>query len=285
MKIIQSFAEFEEGSPYAKNQNIKLNFYSFLLSYLTLRKYYGSVTMHCNQKAYDSFIKYIPYDKIILMENKNNFIFWSYYKIDAMKTMTEDFIHVDSDVFIFDDLFRKYITGNYDAIVQNRWGREQNNYIRNFVDKNSEFVIENNIINPKIYDGGSLCSGVVGMKLGVRNQYVESTDKIKKAYTEKKLDNVEGNAISLISEELPLHLLALKNNLKVYEVLPPDLVKLHGVRKAGNVLKYTHMWFNTKFNPTYIEAMKKKIKEDFPKYYSLIEKYESEVLGKIKMVA
>jgi len=123
------------------------------------------------------------------------------------------------------------------------------------------------------------------MKLGVRNQYVESTDKIKKAYTEKKLDNVEGNAISLISEELPLHLLALKNNLKVYEVLPPDLVKLHGVRKAGNVLKYTHMWFNTKFNPTYIEAMKKKIKEDFPKYYSLIEKYESEVLGKIKMVA
>ena len=45
MKIIQSYAQFEEGSPRAygdKEKNL-LGFYSFLLSYLTLNKYYGKI--------------------------------------------------------------------------------------------------------------------------------------------------------------------------------------------------------------------------------------------------
>jgi hypothetical protein len=282
MRIIQSFAKFEEGNPYDKNKNTYLNFYSFLLSYLTLNRYYGHVTMFCNQTAYDSFIKYIPYDEIIILENNNSFVFWSYYKIDAMKTMTEKFIHVDSDVFIFDDIFRVFITGDYDIIVQNRWVREQNDYIRDFVDKNLEFVIDNNIIDPNVYDGGSLCSGVVGMKLEIRDQYVDYTTKIKKAYGDDKLTHVEGNAISLISEELPLHLLALKKNYSVYEVLPKDLVMRYGALKAGMISKYTHMWFASKFDAENIKLMRNKIIKDFPKYKSLIEDYESRIFQKIR---
>lgn len=55
MKIIQSFAEFEEGTPHLDDENVdkkSLNFYSFLLSYLTINKYHGSVTMYCNQKQW-----------------------------------------------------------------------------------------------------------------------------------------------------------------------------------------------------------------------------------------
>ena len=281
MKIIQSFAEFEEGSPYGGNKNVKFNFYSFLLSYLTLKKYYGHVTMFCNKKAYDDFIKYIPYDKIILMENKNDFIFWSYYKIDAMMMMNEKFIHVDSDVFIFDDLFNEFISNNYDIIVQNRWIREQNNYIRDFVDFNKEFVVNNDIINPNIYDGGSLCSGVVGMNLNTRNQYVRLTKIIKEGYIAEKLKNIEGNAVSLISEELPLYLLSLKNNLKVLDILPNDLIKKYGVVGAGNMKKYTHMWFSTKLNSQYVEIMKLKIKKEFPKYDDLVKYYDEKVIDKL----
>ena len=65
MKIIQTFAIFDEVSPYLTNKRnfeyVYLNFYSFILSYITIKKIYGPITMICNQEAYDAFIKYIPY--------------------------------------------------------------------------------------------------------------------------------------------------------------------------------------------------------------------------------
>ena len=65
MRIIQSHAEFEEGSPhYGAEKKASLNFYSFILSYLTLKKYYGHVTMYCNERAEKLLIKYIPYDSV-----------------------------------------------------------------------------------------------------------------------------------------------------------------------------------------------------------------------------
>ena len=110
MKIIQTFSLYDEGSPYLDALDINkykvyLNFYSFLLSCISIQKYYGTVIMFCNQKAYDGFIKYIPYGEIKIIENKNSFKFWNMNKFDAMATMDEKFIHTDSDVFIFKDCF------------------------------------------------------------------------------------------------------------------------------------------------------------------------------------
>ena len=279
MKIIQSFAQFDEGSFYLKHDKNKvyLNFYSFLLSLLTLQKYYGKVMMYCNQKAHDSFIKYLPYDEIKIAENKNSFIFWNYYKVDAIRKQTGKFIHVDSDVFIFDDLFSEFIKGRkYDIIIQDTTKHEWNPF-RTAIPTIKDFLKRNNVMNPESFDGKCFSCGTIGMTIKVKNEYVKLCDLFKNEYECGNL-KVHPDIISMISEELSLYLIAQKNSLRIHEILPFDEVSVHGAAKVGNMRKYTHMWFGSKFNPQYIELMKKKINKEFPKYNDLIRDYETNVL-------
>jgi len=278
MKIIQSFAQFKEGSPYAKNKNISLNFYSFLLSYLTLNKYYGHVTMICNKDAYDNFIKYIPYDEIIFFENKNCFDFWSAYKIAALKLIDDDVIHVDSDVFIFGDLFRPFIDNNYDIIVQSV--SKNNDTTIDYVKNNSEFLKFSGIIDGSAYDGGFLSCGVLGIKKRVKKNYY---DAIEKTYSEMKHMQVKGVDkiwYSMILEESTLYLVTVNNNYKVYGIIPPEIINQVDTPVMDNVDKYTHMWFASKFNERNIELIKRKIRTEFPYYRNIVDKFEIENIYK-----
>jgi choline kinase len=279
MKIIQSFAQFDDGNHYVNGKlngtEIYLNFYTFLLSYLTLKKYYGSVTMYCNKKAYDTFIQYIPYDEIIIKENKYTQNFWSAYKLDVIADMKETFIHVDSDVFIFDDVFRPFIdsTNKYDIIVQDLVSYEKLNNFYNFniayVNDNIDFYIDN-----EIYKKDSILKcfscGSIGMNLKVRDIYIKNVFKIyDKMYKDDEDD------VGMILEELTLYLTAIKNEFSWCEILTDD--NIYGT-SANN--RYTHMWFNTKYILENIILIKNKIKKDFNEYYHLIDLYEKSILGK-----
>jgi hypothetical protein len=278
MKIIQSFAQFKEGSVYSKNKAVYLNFYSFLLSYLTLNKYYGHVTMICNKDAYDNFIKFIPYDEIIFMENKNSFDYWSVYKIDALRLIGEDVIHVDSDVFIFDDLFRPFIDGNFDVIVQSI---DNNNCITTeYVKHNVEFLNDSGIIDAKIYDKGFASCGVLGIKNKVHADYFDAVDKTYVAMKNNQIKYIEKKWYPMILEESTLYLTILNNKYSVHGILPSEIINQIGVETTGDVSKYTHVWFTTKLDAHNIDLMKRKIRNEFPYYRSLIDKFEMERIDK-----
>ena len=283
MEIIQSFAEFDEGSyNFLPDEDITrryMSFYSFLLSYLTLHKYYGNVTMFCNKMSHNRFVKYIPYDKINILENKNDIKFWSYYKVDAMRTMKEKFIHVDSDVFIFDDLYAPFVNNNrYDIIVQDIIPKRKNS-CAHFVKNNKKFLFENNIIDYRNYDGRCFSCGTLGITPKLLSEYIDICDVLKKAYLDKKLVNAE--PLGMILEELSLYLFTLSKKTSIYEVLPHDEILEHGIEKVGNIRKYTHMWFGNKFKPKMIKLMKSKIRKDFPDSYHIVEKYEKDVMSKL----
>lgn len=281
MKIIQSFALFDEGNPrlhYDINKNKELlNFYSFLLSYLTLNKYYGKVTMYCNEKAQNSLIKYIPYDEVKIVENRNSMKFWSYYKVDIMKRMRQDFIHVDSDVFIFDDLFSEFINNeNLDIIIQNIIP-EESNYVNKYVDMFREFIIENDIINPEKYDGRCHSCGTIGMRIKHKKGYIELCEKMRKGFIDGDTKDVW--FIGMASEELAMYLFSINNNLNVHEILPyVDIVK-YGEKGAGNYHDYTHMYLDSKFQPKYVKLIRRKIIKEFPEHTITIQKYEDEIMN------
>ena len=89
-----------------------------------------------------------------------------------MKQMKTDFIHVDSDVFIFGDLFKDFITSKkYDMIIQNQIP-EKHNHTRKYVKNFREFVIKNNLVDPDIYDGRCLSCGTVGMRMKHLSGYI-----------------------------------------------------------------------------------------------------------------
>lgn len=156
MKIIQSFAQFDEGSPYMMGRKrnrfyAPLNFYTFLLSYITLKKFYGSVTMFCNKEAYKNLTKHIPYDEIYIKENESPFELWNMYKINCLKEVGDDLIHVDSDVMIFEDFFRPFIDDDIDVLVQHIVSRKHNDG-KHFVFEQKEFYEKTKIFT-KSYDG------------------------------------------------------------------------------------------------------------------------------------
>lgn len=278
MKIIQSFAAFDEGSPYLrkgdKKNNILLNFYCFLLSYLTLNKYYGNITMYCNNKAYDLFIKHIPYDEIIIKENKNDFENWNLYKIDSMRLVNDDFIHIDSDVFIFDDLFKPFIENeNYKIIIQDVLS-EKRNIISNYFNDNKEYY---NNVGFNNYDKRCFSCGTFGMKLSIQSDYFEHVDKIIR-YMDKI--NFHSPIKTMVYEELTAYLIWFNKKEKwdYYDILSYDVIDKYGVEDSGNKFKYTHMWFNSKFKDENIALIKNKIKIDFPNQYHLVEKYDKDIM-------
>jgi len=291
MKIIQCFAWLDEGSFYLRYnkksdedlvRKTYLNFYSMLLSVLTLQKYYGEVIMYCNQKAHDNFIKYLPYNEINIVENKNTPDFWNYYKVDVIRKQTSKFIHVDPDVMIFDDLFSEFINGKkYDIIVQDVIPDYQNP-IKWEMEHVKEFLIKRDIMNPELCDGKAFSNGVVGMNIKTKKEFIIMADILKKGFEDGEL-KVHEHLISMISEELAMYLVAKKEDLKYLEILPYDNVMKNDSRQTANEKKFTHMWGNSKYNPQHIEIIKLKTKKDFPLYGDLIDQFEEEVLNNVIM--
>ena len=288
MKIIQSFAQFEEGSHYVGHRKeydvIPLLFYSSLLSYITIKELYGHVTMFCNQRAYDTFVKYIPYDEIIIVENKNNFRYWSLYKVDSLRYFNEDIIHIDNDVFFFNDLLTKFEGDEFDIIVQDvLW--EKPNVVSDFVPNNVDFLRENGIFT-KEFDGRSISAGVIGLKKNVRDLFFNNVDIIKNAIDNNELNVTKvGNEdfATTILDEQSFYLTAVENNLRIYDILPHDLVVKHGIEETGNMVGYVHMWMKHKFLPQNIHNIKNKILFDYNQYQDSVIKYENEVMSKTEL--
>ena len=283
MKIIQSFALYDNGSPYDENSDVHLNYYSFLLSYLTLNRYYEHVIMICNQKAHDTFIKYIPYEETKIVKSSYGFELWGTYKVDAMKAVRGGCIHVDPDVFIFGDVFGEFIKKKeYDVIIQNYnppsgWVVD---LVVDYIKKNAKFLADNDIITMDEYDNRYAFGGVSGHRAAAKKLYLETVAKLEGGIKRGEIA-IEN---PMILEEVSIHLTALKHKLKVYEILPFDLVKKHGQERVGSMKNYTHMVGKSKFVLEYVELIKRKIIKEFPEYKKQIQQYEEEMFGEVKIM-
>lgn len=284
MKIIQSYAQYISGSPYVSNNQLKgtetyANFYSFLLSYLCLKKYYENVRMYTNQLGFDTVIKFIPYDEIVIKENKYDGAgaYWSFYKVDMINETDGGVVHVDCDVFLFDDHLKPIINGNYDGIVQDIVTKKRNKeFSLDFVNENRNVFKEWGIFNPDLYDGRCFSCGVIGMKKNLKAKYIEIAYGIKNNL-DKNIMTSRYKHLGGISEELGFYLTAIKENANIYSILPYDelLKNEENYNAVANKHKYTHLWFLSKYMAKNVELIKNKIKRDFPEYYSYVEIFEN----------
>jgi hypothetical protein len=270
MIIIQSFAQFDNqyANGALKGTEKYLNFYNFLYSWITLKKYYNSVIMYCNKNAYENYIKFIPYDYVIIKENKYDYKYWNWYKLDVIEQQIEDFIHVDPDVFIFKDIFIKDFN-TYDILIQKEIPEiELYPQIKKFVLDNYTFLNEKNIITT--YDNKCLSCGIVGMNIKTKEEYIKNIKLIYNGLSNNqiKLDSELEIYRAMITEELTLHLTSIKNNYNVYDIT------------KHNEPDYLHLWGEKKYTDSNINYIKKIIKTDFSNFYYLIEDYEKTIVNK-----
>lgn len=282
MKIIQSFALLPEDTSYynIKNYNDKIyiNLYYMLLSYLTLKEYYGSVTMYCNQAAYDKLIIYIPYDEVIILENiYTDSNFWSMYKVYVISKQIEPFIHVDTDVFIFDSVFDTFINGDYEMLCQDLSVEPIYNEIYN---KNKTILQNNKLIkNDFIYSFTS--GGVLGMKNNLNS--VENYSLISNKLYElcKKNEIIADNRfLAPIIEEFGFYLTQQYYKYPITAILSQELIERDSRILAFNSVKYTHLWFKTKYIKDYCDMVKKKINTKYPIYNTLLNIFDKILVSK-----
>lgn len=255
MKIIQSYYLHKENN---RIQTISsyLNFYMILLSYLTLKKQYNSVTMYCNNVAYDKLIKFIPYDEIVIKDNNSNID----YKIKTIIDISEPFIYVDTSISIFDNIFDKYINDKNDLLVK-KLSDKITLGPGYFVQQNKKFLSDNNICVAN-YNNKYFETDIVGMNLKFKEKYIEIFYKIFNAMKDNKIKgNYDFGYKELVLDELAIYLTHINNNFTSYQI--------------GNSSKYTQMINNCQLEINYINIIKNKIKKDFSEYYYLIEIYES----------
>ena len=280
MKIIQSFAQFEEGSPYLQHRKkgdyVYLQFYGFLLSQLTITKHCGLITMFCNQKAYNTFFKYIQYDNIIIKENDNGFYMWSKYKLDCLRTINDDFLHIDSDVFVDRNFFTDFINGKCDVLVQDIVPFKQNS-LRHFVITNREYFKDTKILT-KPFNGRAVSCGTVGINKMAQEYYFAGIDVFYNDMLKIGLEKISYS--TLLLEEQLLYLLAFENDFRINSILSDDDVAKYGILEAGTRIGYLHLWMQLKYKRDIINYIRKKIFFDFPEYYDTVLKYEREVLSK-----
>jgi hypothetical protein len=276
MKIIQSHSLINNNGSYGfhyKKKYWRLSIYVFLLSYLCLKEYYGSVTIYTDEHGYDKLIKHIPYDEIIIKENKfkDEKYLWSNYKTSVIEDIGEPFIHVDNDVFIFDDLFGDFIKSDkHDIIVQDFL--DINNplgIVDEFISENATILRENNLMLDN-FEYGFYSGGVIGMKeLSTIKKYSNLVNEILELYDKNILKNAD-KLIAAMSEEFGLYLTSLKYGFNVYPILPIKMVKKFGRFETANKVKYTHLWGQSKYNDKYIDLVKKKTINKYPEFTDLV---------------
>lgn len=275
MKIIQSYSLVTETHTCkAKNSTLYINLHVFLLSFLTLKKYYGHVTMYCDQNAYDTLIKYIPYDEVIIKENpyKTDSALWSVYKVFILNQMKEPFIHVDTDVFIFDPVFDEFIANDtHDVLVQDIL-RGIYNPISDFYEDNKQILTDFSLVKDNYVDGFFSC-GSVGIKDPtnvLKYSFVNEQIKMLAQNDMFKYTRTSKSKVAAIIEEYSFYLFSYVHNLNVYSILDIEkAIQLGGLR-AGEDEKYTHMWFRSKYIEEYVDLIKNKVRKEFPDYSELV---------------
>lgn len=267
MNVIQSYSLIS-NNPHNDNKlsTIYSNLYTFLLSYLTIKKNVGPVTMYCDELAYELLVQYIPYDKVIIKENPYKDVprAWSMYKLEVIEVVKCPYLHFDCDVFIYNKMLNEYINDDsYNMLVQQiDYGEDCYDYVIKTYNENKQFFIDNNIMTKDIKLGfTSGCFNSIKTE-DTKKHYLNICKKLIDLQTKESLHYY---GYASIIEEFAYYILTY--NTKYYSILD----------NIGDSFYTNHMHLHgkMKFKMEHINWIKQYIIGVFPEHAYLIGVYET----------
>jgi len=262
------------------------NFYTYLLSALSIKKLGYQIDLYCDEYAYDMY-SLIPYDNIHIVNYDRDGIdskFWVWGKIKTYSLQEEPFIHIDGDVFFFKDIIGdKMSSGKYPLVVQNVENEKIMGecFVRDYLGSKHPFV-NNNLcgIEWEKYGFTAYNCGVVGFNdLVFRNDYVNKVHEI--LTTLSKSGDFEENrrkydSMFLLSEQSLLYYMTQERNIMPLEIIPEaEIIKRnYNWYPIASEIGYVHMWSYSKYKPEVIEKIKYRIERDFPEHAHLLNEFE-----------
>lgn len=110
MKIIQTFWS-GGGNPLEKSYGWPLpeyNMMSWTLSCLSLRRFYDDVELYTDREGYELLVVRLklPYTRVYVVYDETlcRPMYWAYAKIKTYSLQSEQFLHVDGDIYITNTL-------------------------------------------------------------------------------------------------------------------------------------------------------------------------------------
>jgi len=260
------------------------NFFSYLFSALLIKKLGHSIDLYCDKNSYEMY-SFIPYDNINIVDFDNDGVdskFWIWGKIKTHMLMTEPYIHIDGDVFLFRDIIGdKILNGEYDAVVQSRENDKTLNlnfnvYTESLTPFNEKISSD---INWNKYGLEAYNCGVVGFgDMGLKNKYaLKVAEILTKLSTddEFKIKRKKYDGMFLIAEQSLLYYMLTENNVKPLEIIPYEEIQRRNCEwfTIADEIGYAHMWGYCKYKDDVIEKIKYKIKRFFPEHIEVLTKF------------
>lgn len=255
------------------------NFNHYLLSALLVKKHGYEIDLYCDINSYKLY-RSIPYNNIHIVDYNDDNInpkFWVWSKIKTQSMINEPFIHIDGDVFLFNDVLKgKLDKDNYLAVVQSlesidTFDKEHFYYTYNY-DYIKNLKITNKYDLNKYNLSGYNC-GVVGFNdLNLRDKYVELVKEMLIEIT-KNVDSYnfekKYSQLLILVEQAMLHYILTENNVTPFEIIPRNL-HVRDWNSYSNGIGYCHMWTYSKYRDDIKQKIKNKIRTLFPNYSELI---------------
>mgnify|MGYP001228276600 CR=1 FL=1 len=265
---------------------ITKNFYTYLLSLLLVKRLGYSMELYCDELTFEYYNK-LPYDKFNIVDFDSDGIsskFWIWGKIKTHLMMNEPYIHIDGDVLLFKDVIGNKFDNTYSVIVQSVEDDKTIPNSFNDLYRNGYKPFENIYINYGKYDYVAYNCGVVGFNdIKFKNEYANNVKNVL-YYLSNNSDfdhnRQKYNGMFLIAEQSLLYYMTKEKNIKVFEIIPYELIKNNNYSfdywysDLPKQIGYCHLLGYSKYKLSNINKIKLIIKNNFPEYYSIVTDFE-----------
>ncbi len=256
------------------------HFASWILSCNQLRVYYDDVILVTDKAGYDILINrlHLPYSDVIVCLDelsKYNSNLWALAKIKAYEVLDEPFIHVDGDVFVWEQF--DSCLGNHDLIVQNTevttaYYRTMWNEIRPAIDilpgamEKYDQDVNNKAYNMGIFGGNDISF--------IKEYCKQAFDFVEQNL--EKVNKLKGINFNIFFEQVLLHGLATHYGKDVATYIKEDIGdnEYQGFADFDNVpegRKYLHLLGFYKRIPMVCNKMLAYIIKYYPQYVAYLE--------------
>jgi hypothetical protein len=283
MKIVQSLwskpgtdVEFSEKNKCGWSGK-KYNYFSWALSCLQLKKYYSEIELVTDQQGEDLLINKLelPYTNTINVLDQINGYHHGLFalgKIYAYGIQTKPFIHVDSDVFIwekFNDRLEKA-----PLLCQSKEeGEFYNRYYSNvFYSMLKSFVFFPNAFDSSITKNNGIQAINAGIIGGINLEFFANFSKKAFEFIDKNIDHIKKIDVhqsNMIFEQFLFRALAEQGEipiqyLSVGDTFLTDILDFTGVPSKR---KYIHIYSGHKQVSYFLDCLEYRLQRDYPKYY------------------
>lgn len=267
MKAVFSFWKTTNDTLFTATNwlNPKFQLYSWVISSHKAKEFYENVELVTDSESLPLFNKLeLPFDSIKTdLDEINHYprSLWALGKIKAYQIQDEPFIHLDNDVYIWNDTLSKTdfellcqnIEINHDEYYQPMIDYLNNNSV--IVDK-TLWELEKNI---------SPCTAIYGCKNMKFNKIY--CDEVFKFVNDNldilKKGNLNNLQFSVIFEQYIAGQIAKKLNIEWQ-----DFLKIH--QNKNDIDKgYIHIW-GAKYNNEWFNKIENIVKRDYSKHYKII---------------